>query len=87
MFWLNTQSDTDGLKLVSASRVLSASHASGEVVGDDDRDVRLVVDGIEQSGHSRVGEGGVADDGNSREESCISSSLRHGDRRSHIHAA
>ena len=62
MFRFNAKTDADSLKLVGACRVLSASHTSGEVVGDNHRDIRLVVDGIQQSRHSRVCECRIADD-------------------------
>src|SRR5574344_431208 len=56
MFRFNAKTDADSLKLIGACRVLSASHSCCEVVGDNHRDIRLVVDGIQQSRHSRVGE-------------------------------
>ena len=62
MFRFNTQTDANSLKLIGACRVLSASHSRCEIVRDNHRDIRLVVDGIQQSRHSRVCECRIADD-------------------------
>ena len=85
MLRLHAQAKTDGFELVGAGRVLSARHACGQVVGDDDGDVGFVVHGIQESGHAAVGERRVADDGNSREESGIGSAFGHRDACSHVH--
>ena len=87
MLRLHAETYADGLKLVCSGRVLAACHASGEVVGDDDGDVRLVVDGVEQSRHARVRERRVANDGYCREQSGVGCTFGHRYRRSHVNAA
>ena len=46
---------TDGLKLIRAGRILTTRHRRRQVVGDDHGDIRILVDGIEQTRHSRMG--------------------------------
>ena len=86
MLRLYAKSDTYCLKLIGSCRILTSSHTGGEVVGDNHRDVRLVVHCIQQSRHSRVSECRVADDCNRGEQSCVGGTLRHSDGCTHIHA-
>ena len=81
------QTFTDGLKLIGASRILSTCHRGSEVVADDHCDISILIDSIQQSGHTAMGKGRVADDSHSRPLTCIAGSLGHRDRGSHIHTA
>ena len=54
MLFADTQATTDSLELVGTSRVLTARHSGGKVVGDDNCDVGILVDGIQQTRHTRM---------------------------------
>ena len=69
-----------------AGRILASGHAGGEVVRNDDRDVRPLVHGVQQPGHPRVGEGRVADDGQGGVLSGVGCAFGHGDRGAHVDA-
>ena len=84
MLVAQAQTTTDSLKLIRTCRVLSTSHRSGKIVTDDNGDVCILVDGIQQTRHSRVRKRRVADDGNSRPLSCITGTFRHRDRSTHV---
>ena len=86
VFLADAQSAADGLELVGAGRVLSARHGRGEVVGDDDRNVGILVDGIQEARHAGVGECAVANDGHGRPLSGVGCALGHGDAGAHVDA-
>ena len=80
-----TETLTDSLKLVCASRILTTRHGCCQVVADDDGDICILIDGIEQTCHTRVSEGRVTDNCYGRPLTCIRGTLRHRDRSTHIH--
>ena len=84
MVFRKTKSLTDGLELIGTSRVLSACHRSGQVIRDDDSDVGILVDGVEQTRHTAVGKGRVADDSDSGPLTSVAGTLSHRDRSSHV---
>ena len=84
---VHAEAEADGLILVGAGRVLAACHASGKIVANDYGDTAVLIDGVQQSCHAAVGEGGVTYHGNGGAQSGIGGTLGHGDARSHIHAA
>ena len=87
MVGVHAEAEADGLIFVGAGRVLTACHAGGKVVADDHCDAAVLVDGIQQTGHAAMGEGGVADHCNGGAQSGIGGTLGHRDACAHIHAA
>ena len=87
MFGFYPQSQTNSFKLICTCRILSAGHGCSQVVGNNDRDVRLIVHRIQQSRHSGMGESGIPYHGNGRKQSCIGRSFGHRDGSSHIDTA
>ena len=84
MLVAQAKSAADGLELIRASRVLTAGHTRCQVVANDHGDVGILVDGIEQTRHTAMSERGVADDGQRRPLSGISSTLCHRDTCTHV---
>ena len=82
---INSKTQADGFDATCTCRLLSAGHGCCFVIRDDDRYVSVFVDAIEQSGHARVGECRVANDGYCRVKSCISSTFGHGNRCTHVY--
>ena len=62
MLWIHTKTETDSLELIGTSTILTTSHTSGEVIRNDYRDRRIIVYGIKQTCHTRVGECRVTND-------------------------
>ena len=87
MLRLNTETETDGLKLIRTGRVLSACHGRSKVIRKNNGDATLVIHRIEQASHTRMREGRVTDNRNGRMQSCIRRTFSHCDRGAHIHTA
>ena len=64
VLWLNAETAADVLYSACSCRILSTGHTRCKVVGDNNYDVCLLVYSIEQSCHTRVCEGRVADNCN-----------------------
>ena len=79
MFVADTQSAADSLELVGTCRVLSTGHSRCQVVADNHGDISILVDGIEQTSHTRMGKGRVTDDSNGRPLTGIAGTLGHRD--------
>ena len=71
MIFRETQALADSLELIGTSRILPACHSRSQVIRDNHGDVCILVDGIEQTRHTAVGEGRVADNGDCRPLACI----------------
>ena len=54
---VEAEAPANGFKLVGSCRILPASHSRCQVVAYDHSYIGVLVDGIEQSCHTRVGEG------------------------------
>ena len=49
---VHTKSKTDSLKLIGTSAILTTCHTCCEVVGDDDSNYAVIIDGIKESDHT-----------------------------------
>ena len=85
MFFLYAQSLADSFQSASTRRVLSASHTCGEVIGNQHYHIRLAIHAVQQSRHARMRERTIANHRKRRELSCIGSTFRHSDTRTHLH--
>ena len=76
----------DVLQPARGGHGLSAGHARGQVVRDDQGHRRLVLDDVQQAGQPGVHEGRVADHGDGGVHPGLGRALGHRHRRAHVHA-
>ena len=84
MFRSHAYALADLFETSCSGRVLAAGHGCGQVVGDDDCDVGVFVDGIKQACHAGVCKRGVTDDSHRGELSGVGCAFGHRDGSAHV---
>ena len=87
MFRLHPKPQTNRLEPVRTGRVLPAGHRRSQIVRYDDGNLRLVVYGIQQPRHARMGERGIADDSDGRKHTGVGRPFGHRNGSPHVEAS